>query len=90
MGESEGVLLVVPVLDLGILLLEELVSEVVLLFGSIAESKGLHMGVELLVKLGSSIVLGLMEAKDGGAFPEVLHFKRDFRYFYKFYSQAPL
>ena len=71
MGKSERVLLVVPVLDLGVLRLELLESEVILLFGSEAESLVLHMGMELLVELGTRLLV-LREAKDGGAFPEVL------------------
>lgn len=73
MGESEGVLLVVPGLDLGFGLLEESESEVVLLVGSIAESLILHMGMEFLVELVSGLLVVSSKTEDGACFPEV-HF----------------
>lgn len=56
-AESVVVLGVVPVGDVVILGLEDLESELVLFSGSVGETLSLHMGSELLVKLGLSLRL---------------------------------
>jgi len=67
-SESEGVLIVVPEVDLVVLLLEDRESVHVLLLGTVAEAVSGDMGLESLVELMS--VLSLLmetEAEHGGS-----------------------
>lgn len=72
--EHERVLLSVDGVDLGILLHENLESELVLLLGSVGETLKFHVFSELLVKLlGSFWLEEALESENGGGFGEVHH-----------------
>jgi hypothetical protein len=67
-------LVVVLELDLSILLLEDLESEVELLFGSVGETLHFHMVVELLLENVHFLWLEhVLETEDGGGFGKVHH-----------------
>ena len=74
-AKSEGALLVVPVINVGVLGLEQLVSELVLLSGSERKSLCLNMGSELISKLDSGLVLleEVLESENGSSLNEVHH-----------------
>ena len=78
-AESEGVLLIVPLLNLVILLLKDLKSVHVLLFGAEAETLGADVSLESLMKLMNMLSLLMeSEAEHGGSLRQMHHFFKVF------------
>ena len=74
-SKHERALLIIPVVDNFVLLLEDLKPEIILIFGTIAKSFGCNMSLEFLMKLLRNFIWleKVLEAEHGSSFRKLHH-----------------